>query len=105
MQAYSLMIFINFASQFGKDEEDESYVRLQSHTAQEKGRSIQGGILSAAQSSTWSGTSNQHQFIMLDCETEQEHFVSRFILPGQPQQMQPAAPGLKVGQGMHINSS
>lgn len=60
------------------------------------------GSHSAAQSSAWSGTSNQHQFILWDCETEQEHFVSGFILPGQPQQTQPAAPGLKVGQ---INSS
>lgn len=37
------------------------------------------GSHSAAQSSAWSGTSNQHQFILWDCETEQEHFVSGFI--------------------------
>lgn len=74
---------------------------------QHKGREARSreGSHSAAQSSTWSGTSNQHQFILLDCETEQEHFVSGFTLPGQSQQIQPAAPGLKVGWGMHINSS
>lgn len=43
MKVYFLMIVISFAPQFGKDEDDESYVRLQSLAAQRKGGTIQGG--------------------------------------------------------------
>lgn len=53
------------------------------------------GSPSSAQRSAWSGTSNQYPFVLLDCKAEQEHLGSCFMLPGQPQQTQPAAPGLK----------
>lgn len=57
MKAYSLVIFINFAPQFKKDEGDESCARLQSHAAQRKGGTVQPKVLPGLEPATSTNSS------------------------------------------------